>query len=154
MVDFTNKHRAAYRVESICSELPIAPSTYYISVDLNAHPRKRSYRATNDESLSEQIIGFWEKNYQVYGYRQIWHSLLRDKYAVARCTVARLMNALGISGKCRGKIIIITSQNQQAVCPLDLVNREFRAAQPNELWVAGVHLRVDLVRVCLYFVCH
>jgi len=143
MVDFINEHRDAYGVESICNELPIAPSTYYRAVDLNVHPEKRSVRAKNDESLSEQIMGVWEKNYQVYGYRKIWHSLLRAKCNVARCTVARLMNELGISGKRRTKKVITTSQDRQVVCPLDLVNREFRATQPN------VHLCIDLAGVCL-----
>ena len=136
MVDFIDEHREAYGVESIFNELPIAPSTNYIAVDLNAHPEKRSDRAKNDESLSEQIMGVWEKNYQFYGYRKLWHFVLRNKCNVARCTVARLMYELGISGKRRGKKVITTSQDQKAVCPLDLVNREFRAAQPNELWVA------------------
>lgn len=136
MVDFIDQHREAYGVESICSQLPIAPSTYYRAVDLNTHPEKRSKRAKNDESLCDRILTVWESNYCVYGYRKIWHSLLRDGFNVARCTVARLMNALEISGRRRGKKVITTNPNQQAVCPKDLVNREFRADQPNELWVA------------------
>jgi len=50
MVDFINEHREAYGVETICSQLLIAPSTYYRVVDLNEHPEKRSNRAKNDES--------------------------------------------------------------------------------------------------------
>jgi putative transposase len=136
MVDFINEHREAYGVESICSELPIAPSTYYRAVDLNAHPEKRSKRAKADEVLSDRILDVWESNYRVYGYRKIWHTLLREGCEVARCTVARLMNNLEICGRRRGKKVITTKPDQQAVCPKDLVNREFRAEQPNELWVA------------------
>ena len=136
MVDFIDEHREAYGVESICSQLPIAPSTYYRAVDLNEHPDKRSDRARSDESLSDRILEVWKKNYSVYGYQKIWHSLLRDGFEVARCTVARLMNDLEIQGKRRGKKVITTKPDQKAVCPMDLVNREFRAEQPNELWVA------------------
>ncbi len=137
MVDFIDEHREAYGVEPICRELPIAPSTYYRAVDLNTHPEKRSKRAKTDESLSDRIREIWEANYRVYGYRKIWHSLLRDGHDVARCTVARLMNSLKIVGKRRGgKKVITTNQDHKAVCPMDLVNREFRAEQPNELWVA------------------
>ena len=59
MVDFINEHREAYGVESICSQLPIAPSTYYRAVDLIEHPEKRSERAKNDESLSKRILTVW-----------------------------------------------------------------------------------------------
>ena len=136
MVDFIDEHREAYGVESICNELPIAPPTYYRAVDLNAHPEKQLKRAKSDESLSERILDFWESNCRVYGYRKIWHSLLRQGCDVARCTVARLMNNLKISGRWRGKIVITTNPDQQAVCPKDLVNREFRSEQPNELRVS------------------
>ena len=136
MVDFIDEHREAYGVVSICSQLPIAPSTYYRTVDLNAHPEKRSQRAKNDESLSDRIQDIWESNYRVYGYRKIWHSLLREGCDVARCTVARLMNTLEISGRSRGKKVITTNPDKQAECPKDLVNRDFRAELPNKLWVA------------------
>ena len=136
MVDFIDQHREAYGVESICSQLPIAPSTYYRTVDLNRDPEKRSKRAKTDESLSNRIQDIWEANYRVYGYRKIWHSLRREGCDVARCTVARLMNTLEISGRSRGKKVITTNPDQKAACPQDLVNREFRAQQPNELWVA------------------
>ena len=136
MVDFIDEHREVYGVEPICKELPIAPSTYYRAVDLNSHPEKRSDRAKNDEALSEHILKTWKENYSVYGYRKIWRSLLRGGHEVARCTVARLMKSLEIKGKRRGKRVKTTNADPQAMCPLDLVNREFRADSPNELWVA------------------
>jgi len=86
--------------------------------------------------LSENILDVWEDNYRVYGYRKIWHALLRNGVDVARCTVARLMKRLEIEGTRRGKRVKTTQSNQQAVCPLDLVNRDFRADHPNELWVS------------------
>jgi len=136
MVDFINEHREAYGVESICSQLPIAPSTYYRAIDHEKHPHKRSERVKSDEALAPIIEQIFNDNYRVYGYRKIWHSLRREGHNVARCTVARLMNALGIKGARRGKSVITTRQNASDVCPQDLVNREFRAAHPNELWVA------------------
>jgi len=105
-------------------------------MSLNEHPEKRSNRAKNDESVSDQILGFWEENYRVYGYRKIWHALLRRGCEVARCTVARLMNTLEIQGKRCRKNVVTTNPDQKAVCPMDLVKREFRAEHPNELWVA------------------
>lgn len=113
MLDFIDEHREAYGVESICSQLPIAPSTYYKSVELNAHPDKRSKRAKTDESLSKRILEIWEANYRVYGNRKIWRALLREGWDVARCTVARLMNTLEISGRSRGKKVITTNSDQK-----------------------------------------
>lgn len=136
MVDFINEQRDEHGVESICNELPIAPSTYYRAMNLQEHPEKRSERAKSDEILSGQIRDVWDRNFQVYGYRKIWHALYREGIDVARCTVERLMKKLEIQGVRRGKRVITTKQNQQNVCPLDLVNRDFRANWPNELWVS------------------
>ena len=136
MVDFINEQRDEHGVESICNELPIAPSTYYHAMNLQKHPEKRSERAKSDEILSDQIRDVWNRNFQVYGYRKIWHALYRDGIDVARCTVERLMKKLEIQGVRRGKKVITTKPNQHNVCPLDLVNRDFRADRPNELWVA------------------
>ena len=91
MVDFINEQRDDHGVESICSELPIAPSTYYRAMNLQKHPEKRSERAKSDEILSVQIRDVWNRNFQVYGYRKIWHALYREGIDVARCTVERLM---------------------------------------------------------------
>jgi len=82
------------------------------------------------------ILDIWEDNYQVYGYRKIWHALLRNGVDVARCTVARLMKCLKIEGIRRSKRVKTTQPGLPNTCPLDLVNRDFRADQPNELWVA------------------
>ena len=136
MVDFIDEHRDLYGVESICKELPIAPSTYYRTVDLNKHPEKRSERAKTDEALSETILNIWENNYRAYGYRKIWHVMRRNGVEVARCTVARLMKRLEIEGIRRGKRVKTTQPGLPGMCPLDLVNRDFRADRPNELWVA------------------
>ena len=62
----------------------------------------------------------------------------RGGFTVARCTVARLMNELGIEGVCRGKYCITTIPDDSADKPLDLVNREFTAQRPNQLWAADI----------------
>ena len=77
-----------------------------------------------------------ESNFQVYGARKIWHQLHRDGIVVARCTVERLMGEMGIEGVRRGKKPRTTVPDRSLPCPLDLVNRNFRAEQPNRLWLA------------------
>jgi transposase InsO family protein len=73
---------------------------------------------------------------RVYGVRKVWRQLGREGIAVARCTVARLMRTMGLQGVVRGKTVRTTISNAAAPCPLDRVNRQFRAPRPNALWVS------------------
>ncbi len=73
---------------------------------------------------------------QVYGADKIWRQLKREGIVVARCTVERLMKRLGLEGVRRGKVIKTTRSDKSVPCPLDRVNRQFRADRPNQLWVS------------------
>ena len=128
-------HRV-YGVEPICRVLPIAPSTYHAHVARRADPGTLSRRAKRDEVLKSEIRRVFEENFQVYGVRKVWRQLGREDIAVARCTVARLMKAMGLQGAVRGKPAPTTVSDKGAPCPLDRVNRQFRAPQPNVLWVS------------------
>ena len=78
----------------------------------------------------------YDENYQIYGVRKVWRQLGREGIVVARCTVARLMRTMGLQGVVRGKTVRTTISNAAAPCPLDRVNRQFRAPRPNALWVS------------------
>jgi len=78
----------------------------------------------------------WQANMQVYGADKVWRQLAREGVAVARCTVERLMRKLGLRGVMRGKVVRTTVGDAKAACPLDRVNRQFRAQRPNRLWVS------------------
>jgi transposase InsO family protein len=75
-------------------------------------------------------------NFQVYGVRKIWRQLRREAITVPRCQVARLMKCMGLAGAVRGKTVKTTHSDKSAPCPLDRVNRQFRAPGPNVLWVS------------------
>lgn len=136
MVEFIDQHRQNYGVESICAQLPIAPSTYYQSLVCRDKPEKRSARARRDEKLCQEIRRVWEANYSVYGYRKIWRQLLREGFSVARCTVNRLMKKMGLVGARRGRKLKTTVSAIREACPQDLVDRNFISERPNKLWVA------------------
>jgi len=138
MVGFVDEHREAYGVEPICEVLPIAPSTYYAHKEQAADPELRSARVKRDEELCDEIRRVWKDNFQVYGVRKVWRQLVREGKAVARCTVGRLMNDLGLHGAVRGKKFKTTIPEEAAARPLDLVKREFTAAAPNRLWVSDL----------------
>jgi putative transposase len=135
MIAFIDEHRAVHGVEPICCVLPIAPSTYHAHAAQRADPGKLPARARRDITLRTEIRRVYEENFRVYGVRKVWRQLVRDGVAVARCTVARLMRAMGLQGVVRGKTIRTTISNA-APCPLDRVNRQFKAPRPNALWVS------------------
>ncbi len=136
MKAFIDEHRGVYGVESICRVLPIAPSTYYAHALRRGAPERRSLRAQRDELLCGHIQRIWEENFQVYGVRKVWRQLKREGLGAARCTVERLMRRLGLQGVVRGKPIKTTVSDKTMPCPLDRVNRQFRAERPNALWVS------------------
>jgi putative transposase len=133
---FIDEHRGVYGVEPICKVLPIAPSTYYLYAARRADPAKVPARVQRDERLCADIQRVWNENRRVYGVRKVWRQLRRESVDVARCTVARLMKRQGLRGVIRGKGVKTTISDTAAPCPLDRVNRQFRAARPNALWVA------------------
>lgn len=136
MIAFIDDHRRAYGVEPICRELPIAPSTYRAHAARRADPSKAPPRVRRDAALRDEIRRVWEENFQVYGVRKVWRHLAREGIDVARCTVARLMRQMGLQGIVRGKSVRTTISDKAAPCPLDRVNRNFKAPAPNRLWVS------------------
>ncbi|WP_430622966.1 IS3 family transposase [Escherichia coli] len=135
MMPLLDKLREQYGVRPVCSELHIAPSTYYHCQQQRHHPDKRSARAQHDDWLKKEIQRVYDENHQVYGVRKVWRQLLREGIRVARCTVARLMAVMGLAGVLRGKKVR-TTVSRKAVAACDRVNRQFVAERPDQLWVA------------------
>ncbi|MHA2476337.1 IS3 family transposase [Escherichia coli] len=130
-----DKLRKLYGAGPVCSELHIAPSTYYHCQQQRHHPDKRSARAQRDDWLKKEIQRVYDENHKVYGVRKVWRQLLREGIRVARCTVARLMAVMGLAGVLRGKKVR-TTISRKAVAAGDRVNRQFVAERPDQLWVA------------------
>nr|WP_187415388.1 IS3 family transposase [Escherichia coli] len=135
MMPLLDKLREQYGVGPLCSELHIAPSTYYHCQQQRYHPDKRSARAQRDDWLKKEIQRVYDENHKVYGVRKVWRQLLREGIRVARCTVARLMAVMGLAGVLRGKKVR-TTISRKAVAAGDRVNRQFVAERPDQLWVA------------------
>jgi transposase InsO family protein len=133
---FIDQHRERFGVEPICKMLRIAPSAYWVHAARQRDPSLRSARARRDEYLMPHIRRVWQANFQVYGADKVWRQLQREGIQVARCTVERLMRHLGLRGVMRGKVVRTTFGDNTAPCPLDRVNRHFKADRPNQLWVS------------------
>jgi transposase InsO family protein len=137
MVTFIDQHREVYGVEPICAVLPIAPSTYFRHQGQQQNPTSRSARAQRDDELRDHIQRVWDTHEQVYGPQKVWKQLRREGIRVARCTVERLMQQMGLRGTVRGRAWVVTTRADPAADrPADLVDRQFTATRPNQLWVA------------------
>jgi len=133
---FIDQHRDTYGVEPICKVLQVAPSGYRRHAAQQRNPSLRCAREQRDELLMPQIQQVWDQNLQVYGADKVWRQMNREGVSVARCTVERLMQRLQLQGARRGKVVKTTQADKAAVCPLDKVNRLFKASRPDELWVS------------------
>ena len=114
----------------------MAPSCYWRHAARQRNPELRSRRAKSDDVLALDVQRVWHGNWQVYGVDKVWLQMNREGIRVARCTVERLMGRLGLQGVRRGKSVRTTTPDTSAPCPLDRVNRVFKADRPNQLWVS------------------
>lgn len=134
MISYIDEHKDTYGVEPICAQLPIAPSTYY-----DAKSRPPSPRACRDEALKREIARVHrENNKGVYSAYKVWRQLNREGIRVANCTTRRLFRELGLKGVKRGRTCRTTYGDKTAEKPADLVQRNFTATRPNQLWLADI----------------
>ena len=134
MSRYIDEHRGRFGVEPICRTLGVSASAYY-----QRATGQRSARVVEDERLLGVICELHAANYYAYGYRRMWKALGRAGEQVPRCRVQRLMRTHGIEGaKRRGKPWKTTRPDAQARRRPDLVDRDFSAAEPDQLWVAAL----------------
>ncbi len=126
----------AYGVEPICRVMQGRAVRLWRYAAQQSNPALRCARAQRDDVLSVDIERVWQANLQVYGADKVWRQLRREGTDVARCTVERLMRKGGLRGVVRGKVVRTTVADTAAPCPLDRVNRQFKAQRPNQLWVS------------------
>ncbi len=132
-VRFVDEHKEEFGVEPICDTLQIAPSTYYA-----AKTRPISARALNDEVLGNALCEIHAANFSVYGTRKMWKAMRRAGHDVGRDQVARLMRNQGLYGVRRAKKVRTTRRDDSAPRSPDLVERNFTASSPNQLWVTDL----------------
>jgi len=149
LVGFIDEHRAEFGVEPICEQLQLAPSTYYAAKRREVEPSKRAVR---DAEMAPVIEALWVRNRKVYGADKLWRAARRDDHDIGRDQVGRLMRELGICGVSRArKKVFTTKSDPDAARAPDLVNRNFTAAAPDQLWVTDltyVPTRSGMAYVC------
>jgi len=133
MTRYIDETKGRFGVEPICRVMDFAPSTYYAR-----RTRAPSNRELRDNLLTVDIKRVFKDNYSVYGARKVWRQLNREEIPAARCTVERLMHIHGLEGARRGKKHKTTIPDNTATLPADLVDRNFVALRPNQLWIADL----------------
>lgn len=143
-----DEHRGEFGVEPICTVLEFASSTYYAAKKRESCP---SQRDIDDAEILERIRVVWEKKgRRKYGARKVWKELLRQGLQVGRGRVERLMRGAGMTG------VVGTRRHPRTTVPgavadrpTDLVDRDFRAPAPNQLWVTDLtYVRLACGRFC------
>jgi putative transposase len=124
----------SFGVEPVCTELAVPVSTYYARKRREKDPSARTLR---DDELVGEIHLARAGHRRVYGACRTWHELRRRGVDVGRDRVARLMCQEGLHGVLRGRRKQTTIRDESVTARArDLVDRNFTATGPNELWVA------------------
>ena len=129
---FVKAHQAMHGVRALCRALSVSPSGYYAWLD-----RAPSARAKQDAELLRRIHVIHAESRATYGSPRVHAMLAIDEVFVGRKRVERLMKAAGLEGVCRRKKYKSTRDKDARPAP-DLVEREFGASAPNQLWVADI----------------
>ena len=139
MIRFIDEHKGQFGVESICRVLGAMECGFITSRGYRAaKARPRCARAIRDEVLIDEIRRVHQQNYGVYGQRKMWHAMRRQGWMIGRDQTARLMKVAGLHGVRRGRRPFTTVASKLPDHRPDLVERDFHAMAPNELWVADI----------------
>ena len=144
MIAFIDDHRAPSGVEPICRVLPIAPSTYHAHVARRRDPARTSVRVRQDAELRPEIARVHAENFGVYGARKVWRQMRREGVAVARCTVERLMRAMGAAGRCARQAGADHHPRQGAAVPARPGEATVPRARAEHALGQRLHLRRDV----------
>lgn len=140
MIAFIDMYRDRFSVEFLCQVMKEHVTAGFLTSRgyRAAKTRLPSPRALRDEFLIEQLRQIHAKNYSVYGIRKMWHAMNRAGWKIGRDQTARLMRLAGLHGVRRGRSVVTTRPDDSPDYRPDLVNRQFKADAPNQLWVADI----------------
>jgi putative transposase len=128
-----SEHQAEHDVSTMCRVLDLSRSGYYAW-----RGRAPSARIRNDEVMTKRIEAIHEGSRGTYGAPRIRAELLEEGERVGMRRVTRLMRNAGIRGVSRRRYTTTTSRSETQCGAADLVNRDFTADAPDELWVADI----------------
>jgi len=126
-------NQACYPVGTMCRLLEVSTSGFY-----DRQGRGLSVHERQDVRLTAQIKAIYERSRGTYGSPRVHAQLRAEGIHVGRKRVERLMRANGLKGASRRRFITTTQRDIHAQPAPDLVQRNFHAEGPNQLWVADI----------------
>ena len=130
---FVEQEKARYPVRILCAALGVSPSGYYAW-----RSRGPSARECSDAALAAEIRRSHARSRGTYGVPRVWADLAEAGHHVSRKRVARLMRIDHLAGVHRRRFVRTTIRDEDAEPFPDLVNRDFTATGPDQLWVADI----------------
>lgn len=124
-------NQATFPLAAMSRVLKVSLSGYYAW-----HRRTPCKRALDDEALLVQIEQIHANSRGTYGVPRIHAELREQGICVGAKRIARLMTRAGLRGVCRRRWMRTTVRSADARVAPDLVQREFSASGPDQLWVA------------------
>ncbi len=137
-------NRANYPIATLCRVLGVSPSGYYTWLS-----RPPSARRVIDEALLERIRAIHRKSRGTYGAPRIHAELVDEGWCIGRKCVARLMHEAELEGVSRRKWISTTQRRPDARPAPDVVERDFTADGPDQLYVADITYGAPSLGRCL-----
>ena len=122
-----------YPIATMCRVLEVSTSGYYAWCK-----RRPSARAERDAQLKQRIREIHEWSDGTYGRPRMHAELQEDGEAVSPKRVGRLMREEGLEGVSRRRKVITTVRDAESRPAPDLVDRQFKATGPDQLWVADI----------------
>ena len=126
-------HQAQFRVTSMCRVFKVSGSGFY---SWCARQGKKNRKSDEDEALLKKIIEVHLSSRKTYGVRRVFAALEQQEEEATEYAVRRLMHDNGIQGVTRRRQWTTTKRNKEQTPSEDLVNRDFKADRPDQLWVA------------------
>lgn len=121
-----------FAIRTLCKVTKVSPSAYYA---WRARGEGPSETLIEEAYLADRVFEVWRRSRRRYGAPRVTAALLKAGVKTNEKKVARLMAEMGISGKCGRRKLRTTWRDKQAIPAGDLVERDFSAEAPDELWV-------------------
>lgn len=133
---FVHSESANFSVAKLCQVCGVARSAYY---DWLGRERAGPSEGLLEEAyLANRVLDIWRRSRGRYGAPRVTAALRKQGVEVNEKRVARLMGELGIAGKCGRRKVRTTWRDPAATPAADLVERDFTAEEPDELWVGDI----------------
>jgi transposase InsO family protein len=132
---FVRCESGSFSVARLCQVCEVSRSAYYVWLGRQDGP---SEAVLEEAYLADRIFDIWRRSRRRYGAPRVTATLRKQGVEVNEKRVARLMGELGIAGKCGRRKIRTTWRDPAAKPAADLVERDFTADDPDELWVGDI----------------